>query len=121
MINIEFDEEFDKLFALQKVFQRRMLCIEEGEEESPEQFALQIVQIIEELGELLQTDKRWRVYRGGKFDKNEKLEELADVFIVAMNLAIFSGIECEELLETIEKKIDKNFERMCGERIADFN
>ena len=48
-------------------------------------------------------------------------EELADVFIVAMNLAIFSGIECEELLETIEKKIDKNFERMCGERIADFN
>lgn len=39
-----------------------------------------IQQLMSEIGEVLECDKKWKNYRNDKFDKDAKLEELADCF-----------------------------------------
>lgn len=68
--------------------------------------------MMEELGEFLKADKRWKTIRNSHYDPENKLEELSDVFITAMNLAIFSGFTYEQVLEKITSKIDENNERL---------
>lgn len=113
-------DEMERAFEAQKMFQRR-LNGSNAIGDDPEEFSQQIVQLVEELGELLQADKRWREYRGDKFNEIEKEKELADVFIVAMNLAIFSGVSYEKLVGAIKEKIGINFERICGDENADID
>lgn len=122
-IDIELPNEADEMeraFEAQKMFQRRLTGLDEVKDD-PEKFSQQIVQLVEELGELLQADKRWREYRGDKFNEVEKEKELADVFIVAMNLAIFSGVSYEKLVDAIKEKIGINFERICGDENVDID
>lgn len=122
-VDIELLCETDKMkkaFEAQKMFQRRLTGLDEVKDD-PEKFSQQIVQLVEELGELLQADKRWREYRGDKFNEVEKEKELADVFIVAMNLAIFSGVSYEKLIGAIKEKIGINFERICGDENVDID
>ena len=64
-----------------------------------------IQQLISEIGEVLESDKRWKNYRNDKYDREHKLEELADCFIVLMNIAIFSDFHAEELTDAISNKI----------------
>ena len=49
-----------------------------------------VQQLMSEIGEVLDADKRWKSHRNDKYDKNAKLEELADCFVVLMNIAMFS-------------------------------
>ena len=37
----------------------------------------------EEMGEVLASDKRWKTHRKERYVREEKLDELADVFITA--------------------------------------
>lgn len=122
-IDVELPSEandMERAFEAQKMFQRRLTGLDEVKDD-PEKFSQQIVQLVEELGELLQADKRWREYRGDKFNEVEKEKELADVFIVAMNLAIFSGVSYEKLVDAIKEKISINFERICGDENVDID
>lgn len=122
-IDVELPSEandMERAFEAQKMFQRRLTGLDEVEDD-PEKFSQQIVQLVEELGELLQADKRWREYRGDKFNEVEKEKELADVFIVAMNLAIFSGVSYEKIVGAIKEKISINFERICGDENVDID
>lgn len=64
-----------------------------------------IQQLMSEIGEVLECDKRWKNYRNDKFDKNAKLEELADCFIELLNIAMFSDFSAKELSQAIENKI----------------
>lgn len=64
-----------------------------------------IQQLISEIGEVLECDKRWKNYRNDKFDKDAKLEELADCFIELLNIAMFSNFSAKELSQAIEDKI----------------
>lgn len=64
-----------------------------------------IQQLISEIGEVLECDKRWKNYRNDKFDKDAKLEELADCFIELLNIAMFSDFGAKELSQAIENKI----------------
>lgn len=64
-----------------------------------------IQQLMSEVGEVLEADKRWKNFRNEKYDKVAKSEEIADCFIVLMNIAMFSGISSGELEETISRKI----------------
>lgn len=64
-----------------------------------------VLQLMSEIGEVLDADKRWKNFRNDKYDKPAKAEEIADCFIVLMNVAMFSGIDSCELVETIENKI----------------
>ena len=64
-----------------------------------------IQQLMSEIGEVLEADKRWKNIRNDKYDYNHKLEEIADCFIVLMNVAIFSGANADELESTIINKL----------------
>lgn len=72
----------------------------------------QIQQLVSEIGEVLEADKRWKSFRNGKYDPDGKKDEIADCFIVLMNVAIFSGFTADEVLEAIKSKITVNNERL---------
>lgn len=100
------------LFAIQKYFQERLtgkvLPID-----SSTDFQYHLCLMIEELGELAKTDKRWREKDGLDTKPNgNKLDEIADVFIVAMNLSMFSGFNYEDIMSAIEVKLSKNIGRL---------
>lgn len=71
-----------------------------------------IQQLMSEVGEVLSADKRWKNFRNENYDESEKLEEIADCFIVLMNIAMFSGFDGSQLSKTIEDKINKVSERI---------
>lgn len=64
-----------------------------------------IQQLMSEIGEVLDADKRWKSHRNNKYDKNAKLEELADCFVVLMNIAMFSGFDGNDLANAIQQKL----------------
>lgn len=66
-----------------------------------------IQQLISEIGEVLDADKRWKNFRNEKYDKAAKVEELADCFIVLMNVCMYSGVTGEELERAISNKIEE--------------
>lgn len=80
--------------------------------DDPRLASYHIQQLISEIGEVLDADKRWKSFRNGKFDKDGKLEEIADCFIVAMNIAIFSGFSSEDVSKAISEKLDVVKERI---------
>lgn len=75
-------------------------------------FSYHIQQLQSEIGELLQADKRWKNFRRGLPDLENKKEEIADCFIVLMNIAMFSGLTADELYSAIENKIEKVSKRI---------
>lgn len=70
-------------------------------------FSYHIQQLQSEIGELLQSDKRWKNFRKDLPNLENKKEEIADCFIVMMNIAIFSGLSADELYNAIQDKIEK--------------
>lgn len=75
-------------------------------------FSYHIQQLMSEVGEVLDTDKRWKNFRNEKYDKEVKAEEIADCFIVLLNIAMFSGIDSKQLDDMICNKIKKVKERI---------
>ena len=71
-----------------------------------------IQQLVSEIGEVLDADKRWKNFRNQKYDENDKLEEIADCFIVMMNVAMFSGFDGNQLVDAIYNKLTKISERI---------
>lgn len=71
-----------------------------------------IQQLISEIGEVLDADKRWKSHRNEKYNEQDKLEELADCFIVLMNIVMFSGFDADDLANAIEDKLNIVFERI---------
>lgn len=82
-------------------------------------FSYHMQAMMEELGEVLKADKRWKTHRNKTFNPEEKIDELADVFITAINLAIFSGVSAEDMHSKIENKIRENLEKFKRERAHD--
>lgn len=82
-------------------------------------FSYHVQQLISEIGEVLAEDKRWKNFRNGKYNKDAKLEEIADCFIVLLNIAIFSGFYPEELVRAITEKINKVHTRIVHTRIME--
>ena len=68
--------------------------------------------LLEEAGELVKSDKRWKNYRNTYYDKQNKLEELSDCIITLFNVAMFSGISGKELAEALETKMNENYNRI---------
>lgn len=114
---------FSDLFELQQVNQNKMLingmydglksagtcCVPSDD---PRLMSYHVQQLISEVGEVLEADKRWKNFRNRKYDKEGKLEEIADCFIVLMNIAMFSDFSAEELSAAIAKKLDEVRERL---------
>lgn len=105
---------FEELFSSQEKFQELVEGV--SPKDDPRRFQYHMSAMVEELGEVLKADKRWKNYRNTVFVEAEKLDELSDVFITAMNLVIWSGFTKEQLLEAIGNKIEKNIKRVEMER-----
>lgn len=114
---------FEQLFNLQKANQSKMLqngmydkFKSEGTTTIPADdvklVSYHILQLMSEIGEVLDADKRWKNFRNQKYEEIAKLEEIADCFIVMMNVAMFSGFDGAQLAEAIEKKMNEVSERI---------
>lgn len=66
-----------------------------------------VMQLMSEIGELLESDKRWKNFRRDKFENDEKLKELADCYIVLMNITMFSGFSATDIVKAIADKIEE--------------
>lgn len=86
--------------------------VEEIPEDNVELCKYHMLALMEEVGELVKSDKRWKNYRNIHFDKDNKLEELSDCFITLFNVAMYSGISAEELELALTKKMDENVKRI---------
>ena len=80
--------------------------------DDPRLCSYHVQQLISEIGEVLESDKRWKNFRNKRFDKDAKLDEIADCFIVMMNVAMYSGFTGEEVAEAIRNKIGVVRERI---------
>lgn len=65
-----------------------------------------VQQLMSEIGEVLDADKRWKNFRNEKYDPDAKLDEIADCFIVLMNVAIFSGFNATDVMSAVNAKLD---------------
>lgn len=101
----------NELFAQQVEFQKKVTGASRLPKDDVSNFQYHVVGLMEEVGEVLKTDKRWKTHRNKQYVVNEKLDELADLFIECMNLVIFSGYSIGLLLNVIERKIQINNER----------
>lgn len=75
-----------------------------------------VQQLVSEIGEILDADKRWKNFRNAKYDKAGKVEEIADCFIVLMNVAMFSGVSGQEMAAAIGKKLGVISQRVESEK-----
>lgn len=79
-------------------------------------FSYHMQQLQSEIGEVLEADKRWKNFRNVYYDREHKKEEIADCFIVLMNIAMFSGINADEMSESIYQKIKSVSERISASK-----
>ena len=114
---------FQNLFNRQKANQIRMLQVgmydsfkSKSTKTAPvddiKLMSYHVHQLMSEIGEVLDADKRWKNFRNQKYDENAKLEEIADCFIVMMNIVMFSGFDGNQLVDAIDKKLTKISERI---------
>ena len=82
--------------------------------DEPKLASYHIQQLVSEIGEVLDADKRWKNFRNDFYNRDAKLEELADCFIVLMNISMFSGFSADEVYNAISSKIEE-----VGIRISD--
>ena len=106
--NLTFDDIYNNQIEFQKIVTKK----EHLPEDDINWYSYHIQALIEELGELMKADKRWKVLRNNKYDRNEKIEEFADVLITILNIAIFSGFSLDDIIKAIYIKIHQNFERL---------
>lgn len=114
---------FQNLFNRQKANQIRMLqagMYDSFKSESTKTvpvddvklMSYHVQQLMSEIGEVLSADKRWKNFRNVVYDADGKLEEIADCFIVLMNVAMFSGFDDEQLANAIKNKISEVGQRI---------
>lgn len=104
------NNSFKKLFSSQTQFQENVTGVQLPGD-NLNWFSYHIQAMVEELGEVMKADKRWKTHRNARYVREEKLDEIADVFITAMNIAIHSGFSAEEVEEAIFLKILDNNRR----------
>ena len=105
-------DKFELLYTRQIAFQQ----IVEGKlpSDNPTKFQYHMNAMTEEMGEVLKADKRWKTHRNTTYVPEEKLDEIADMFITTLNISMWSGFTAEQLYEAVTKKIEENIQRMKG-------
>lgn len=96
-----------QIFNKQIAFQQKVTKIENLPVDDPHWYSYHMLAMMEEMGEVLKADKRWKTHRN-YYNSIEKLDEIADIFITLLNICIFSDIDCDKLLQTVNNKIDEN-------------
>ena len=104
-----FDSMFDRQIDIQTQMVDKGMYdgidkFEPVPQDIPQLSSYHIQQLVSEIGEVLEADKRWKNFRNERYDKEAKLDELADCFIVLMNVAMFSGFNASDMYGAIVKK-----------------
>ena len=104
-----FESMFDRQVDIQKQMVDKGMYdgidkFEPVPQDIPQLSSYHIQQLVSEIGEVLEADKRWKNFRNERYDKEAKLDELADCFIVLMNVAMFSGFNASDMYGAIVKK-----------------
>lgn len=110
-----FADFFNDQVAFQKEVNEKFgygVKVENIPEDNVDVVIYHMLALMEETGELVKSDKRWKNYRNTHYDKSNKLEELSDCFITLFNVAMYSGISAEELELALTKKMDENIKRI---------
>lgn len=107
--------KIDEIFAKQKDLQSR-LGLGIGTENVVQWYNALTAAVLE-IGEALSEDTRWKILLNAntkppKVNRNNVVEETADVFIYLINACIFYNISAKELLNKIVEKQDKNIARL---------
>ena len=112
-------KSFAAFFNDQVDFQRKLINnigysvdVKKIPEDNVELSKYHMLALMEETGELVKSDKRWKNYRNTYYDKSNKLEELSDFVITLFNVAMYSGISAEELEFALNKKMAENMKRI---------
>lgn len=100
------------MFDAQVKFQKKNLSCTNLPAYDKENYKYHLVAMLEELGEVLASDKRWKTHRNEKYDEKNKMEELADVLITFMNICIFSGFDIVDIMDVTGNKIIENMKRL---------
>ena len=114
MMNGDNDVTLQELVVKQTEFQNLITKSDNSNTDTPIMFSYHIQAMVEELGELLKADKRWKTHRNDHFDPANKKEEMCDVFITILHLIIFSGYDISEFAAACEDKINENYLRLRG-------
>lgn len=110
MIDLEQVDALDLIFQKQEEFQR--LLGYDVPVDDPYRMAHHLLGMVSEIGEVSQADKRWKTNgRNRHYDKEEKLLEIADVFIYLVNVCLYSEIPAEHFASAVIQKIRINKER----------
>lgn len=108
MINLS--RSMEMVFNMQKEFQKML-----GNEvpcDNPDMLAHHLLGLVTEIGEVAQADKRWKKNkRNDHYSYDEKLKEIADVFIFLINVCLYSNITSYQLINAVSDKIEENIER----------
>lgn len=115
MNQMKMNGDFQRLFDMQAGFQKEVTGLALPADEIV-WFQYHMSAMQEELGEVLKADKRWKTHRNAHYDPENKLEELADVFVTAINLALFSGFDANMIAAAIEGKIAENKRKLIERR-----
>ena len=89
-----------ELVEMQKYFQEKV-TLRKMPVDDVKWFMYHVCAMQEEVGEVLKADKRWKTHRNTTYIPDEKKDEIADVFITILNIALFSGIDGEELFSIL--------------------
>lgn len=112
--------KFEELYLKQKDLQSKLM-LDTCNQNIPQWYASLTLAMIE-IGEALAEDTRWkRIINNNtkepKINRENVVEETADVCIYILNACIFYGIKPEELVKAIENKQNKNIARLlCSKR-----
>lgn len=113
---MEFKDLYDRQIGNQEMIVNMGLYDSEVYAELPSDnvqiASYHIQQLMSEIGEVLEADKRWKNFRNSRYDSKRKLDEIADCFIVLMNVSMFSGFNAEDIENAISAKIDVVKERI---------
>lgn len=117
---MKIDSDFCSLYEQNKENQELLLLLKGDKKTLPcddlQMFSNNIQHLISEIGEVLEADKRWKVIRNKKYDRKNKIEEIADCYIALLNIAMYSDISGQELKDAIIEKIGKNKVRILEEQ-----
>lgn len=99
------------LFSKQKEFQKQLN--KNVPMDAPSLMSEHLLGLLTEVGEVLHADERWKTNgRCSYYNRDEKLEELADCLIYLINACLYSDVSSFEIMNAIGNKITKNVERL---------
>jgi NTP pyrophosphatase (non-canonical NTP hydrolase) len=106
-------EEFEDLliFKIKSLPDKRLRDFDDKEKTN---FSKELALMLhKEIGEFLDAVGNYKLHKTQKDGKNikEVKEEIADMFIFVLDMALTHNMTTEELLKEVSKKQDKNFER----------